>query len=203
SPWEFDLIVENIDIEEKFIGLREILYKPKNKLTSFNYGIIDLNDQNIQIELGTSTGMEKLADSLNSIKINYKNLDEDVLYLKRNLPEGWYNSNIVTPIFDDCMAKLMEFVLSGNYLQDFFYALILYFNQLLWPLFLNSGEITSKIQKATIKNPKKRKKYNGIMSLTNSIEFIYIETATTTDASKQIKDLSKLYEAISIMFRQL
>ncbi|CAJ0764839.1 191_t:CDS:2, partial [Entrophospora sp. SA101] len=83
SPWEFDLIVENIDIEEKFIGLREILYKPKNKLTSFNYGIIDLNDQNIQIELGTSTGMEKLADSLNSIKINYKNLDEDVLYLKR------------------------------------------------------------------------------------------------------------------------
>jgi hypothetical protein len=54
SPWEFDLIVENIDIEEKFIGLRETLYKPKNKSTSFNYGIIDLNDQNIQIELGTS-----------------------------------------------------------------------------------------------------------------------------------------------------
>ncbi|CAH1770274.1 10970_t:CDS:1, partial [Entrophospora sp. SA101] len=41
------------------------------------------------------------------------------------------------------------------------------------------------------------------MSIINTIEFIYMETATITDASKTKGDLSKLHEAISIMFQEL
>jgi len=51
SPWQFDAIICEIDIEEKLIGLCEKEKKAKVK-SSLSYGIVDLNDGRIMDVLG-------------------------------------------------------------------------------------------------------------------------------------------------------
>ena len=53
SPWQFDAIICEIDIEEKLIGLFEKEKKAK-KESSLNYGVIGLNDSRIMNVLGQS-----------------------------------------------------------------------------------------------------------------------------------------------------
>lgn len=55
SPWEFDAIIYEIDIEEKIIGLWEKEKRARTK-SSLSYGIIDLNDSKIMDVLGQSVG---------------------------------------------------------------------------------------------------------------------------------------------------
>ncbi|RHZ65797.1 hypothetical protein Glove_311g39 [Diversispora epigaea] len=162
SPWQFDEIICEIDIEEKLIGLFEKEKKAKKK-SSLSYGIIDLNDSRIMNVLGQSVKFyfeEKMKkykpqrsvskETLETLKsLNVTSLWElgKALSNSSELQEGWYNSNIVAPFFDDCLASLNDYIL--------------------------------------------RRK----------IEFIYVETATTSILSKRDKDLSKLHEAIAIMFK--
>lgn len=40
-----------------------------------------------------------------------------------------------------------------------------------------------------------------MFSFNHKIEFIYIETATTSNLGKKNKDLSKLHEAVVLMFK--
>ena len=56
SPWNFDVIIENIDIEETLLDLYKKCQKtrPKTK-TLLDYGIIDLNDGDILEALGEPT----------------------------------------------------------------------------------------------------------------------------------------------------
>ncbi len=63
------------------------------------------------------------------------------------------------------------------------------------------GEVESKAQKYLSRKSSKKMKYDGILSYNN--KFIYVETATTSVTSKKEKDLSKLHEAISLMFKLL
>ncbi|CAI2190023.1 6639_t:CDS:2, partial [Funneliformis geosporum] len=53
SPWQFDAIICEIDIEEKLIGLCEKKKKAKKK-SSLSYGIVDLNDSRIMDVMGQS-----------------------------------------------------------------------------------------------------------------------------------------------------
>ncbi|CAB4408711.1 unnamed protein product [Rhizophagus irregularis] len=59
------------------------------------------------------TSLEDLGRALIEVKIDYCNLDRDIVYLRRlfekyflsfqnntDLPGGWYNSYIVAPIFE-------------------------------------------------------------------------------------------------------
>ncbi|RIA85928.1 hypothetical protein C1645_741215 [Glomus cerebriforme] len=230
SPWQFDAIICDIDIEEKLISLFEKEKKAKKK-SSLSYGIVDLNDSRIMDVLGQSvkfsvkfyfdaemkkykpqravsegaletlkclnvTSLSELGKALSSITINYENPNRDKVYLRHlfekffflfkdksilnldssELQEGWYNSNIDAPFFDDCLASLNDCI-------------------------LRRGEVASKAQKLLrIKSPK-TPKYDGVLSFTRKIEFIYVETATTSILSKRDKDLSKLHESIAIMFK--
>ncbi|CAG8631033.1 22396_t:CDS:10, partial [Racocetra persica] len=209
SPWHFDKIIGEIDIEKKIIGLCEKEKKAKIK-SSLNYGIIDLNDSRIMNVLGPSvkvyfeaemkkykpqrsvskealetlkyfnvTSLSELGKALSNITINYENPNRDtgVLNLDSSeLQEGWYNSNIVAPFFDDCLASLNDCI-------------------------LRRGEVESKAQKLLGIKSSKKPKYDGILSFNRKIEFIYVETVTTSILSKRDKDLSKLHEAIVIMFK--
>lgn len=98
------------------------------------------------------------------------NLDSSELH------EGWYNSHIVAPIFDDCLGSVDEWI-------------------------LRRGEVESCAQKYLDRKSRKRKKYDGILSFSRQFEFIYIETATTSIVSKTENDLSKLHQAITFMFK--
>ncbi|CAG8716720.1 7231_t:CDS:2, partial [Funneliformis mosseae] len=68
-------------------------------------------------------------------------------------------------------------------------------------LFEKFGEVVSKAQKLLGIKSSKILKYDGVLSFNRKIEFIYVETATTSILSKRDKDLSKLREAIAIMFK--
>ncbi|CAG8445528.1 9279_t:CDS:10, partial [Acaulospora morrowiae] len=206
SPWQFDEIICEIDIEEKLMGLFEKEKKARKK-SSLSYGIIDLNDSRIMDVLGQSvkvyfeekmnkykpqirvkrnfgnfeTSLWELGKALSSITINYENpnrdTDKGILNLDSSeLPEEWYNSNIVAPFFDDCLASLNDCI-------------------------LRRGEIASKAQKLLGNKSSKKPKYDGVLSFNRKIEFIYMETTTTSILSKRDKDLSKLHEAIAIMFK--
>lgn len=61
----------------------------------------------------------------------------------------------------------------------------------------------SFVQKLIDKKSKKKKKYDGILSFSRQFEFIYIETATTSISSKMDKDLTKLHQAVVLMFKHL
>ncbi|CAG8450000.1 15649_t:CDS:10 [Funneliformis mosseae] len=186
APWKFDAIINDIDIEQILLDLYKKCQKkrPKTK-TSLDCGIIDLNEGVILEALGESTKMyfeekiqrykprkvisedvakilkkfnvtslEDLGKVLSEVKIDYKSLDRDIVYVHRlfqkffELHEGWYNSHIVAPIFDDCLESVDEWIL-------------------------------------------RRRQF----------EFIYIETATTSILSKTEGDLSKLHQAIILMFK--
>ncbi|CAG8546896.1 4816_t:CDS:10 [Ambispora gerdemannii] len=213
SPWQFDAIICEIDIEEKLIGLCEKEKKAKVK-SSLSYGIVDLNDSRIMDVLGQPvkfyfeaemkkykpqravaedaletlkclnvTSLSELGKALSSITINYE-IQIEIQYIcviclrnySSELQEGWYNSNIVTPFFDDCLASLSNCI-------------------------LRRGEVASKAQKLLGIKSSKAPKYDGVLSFNRKIEFIYVETATTSILSKRYKDLSKLHEAIAIMFK--
>ncbi|CAG8604012.1 4961_t:CDS:2, partial [Paraglomus occultum] len=189
SPWQFDAIICEIDIEEKLMGLCEKEKRAKKK-SSLSYGIVDLNDNRIMDVLGQSvkvyfeTEMRKYNNkprravsekALETLKC--LNVDKGILNLDSSeLQEGWYNSNIVAPFFDDCLASLNDCIL--------------------W-----CGEVASKAQKLLGTKLSKTPKYDGVLSFNRKIEFIYVETATTSILSKKDKDLSKLHEAIAIMFK--
>ena len=64
---------------------------------------------------------------------------------------------------------------------------------------LNRGEV----QKLLDKKSRKKKRYDGILSFSRQFEFIYVETATTSVLSKSDKDLSKLHNAIILMFKHM
>ncbi|CAI2193402.1 2903_t:CDS:2 [Funneliformis geosporum] len=66
---------------------------------------------------------------------------------------------------------------------------------------LRRGEVISKAQKLLRNKSSKKPKYDGDLSFNRKIEFIYVETATTSILSKRDKDLSKMHEAIAIMFK--
>ncbi|CAI2192582.1 5899_t:CDS:10, partial [Funneliformis geosporum] len=68
-------------------------------------------------------------------------------------------------------------------------------------LFDKFGEVISKAQKLLRNKSSKKPKYDGDLSFNRKIEFIYVETATTSILSKRDKDLSKMHEAIAIMFK--
>ncbi len=68
---------------------------------------------------------------------------------------------------------------------------------------LNRGEVESFVQKLIDKKSRKKKKYDGILSFSRQFEFIYVETATTSILSKSDKDLSKLHNAIVLMFKHM
>ncbi|CAG8716700.1 13133_t:CDS:10, partial [Funneliformis caledonium] len=228
APWKFDAIINDIDIEQILLDLYKKCQKkrPKTK-TSLDCGIIDLNDGVILEALGESTKMyfeekiqrykprkvisedvakilkkfnvtslEDLGKVLSEVKIDYKSLDRDIVYVHRlfqkffllfqdngslnlnsfELQEGWYNSHIVAPIFDDCLESVDEWI-------------------------LRRGEVESCAQKCLDRRTRKRKKYDGILSFSRQFEFIYIETATTSILSKTEGDLSKLHQAIILMFK--
>ncbi|KAF0542809.1 hypothetical protein F8M41_004435 [Gigaspora margarita] len=217
APWNFDITINDVNIECVLKSLHERCQKtnPKTK-TSLEYGIIDLNDGIILEALGQSvilhfeknmqeykhkkalsvemrilktfnvTSLEDLGNALDKVKIDYNNLDHDIIYLRRlfeklgevemkalcksfliknqlsfqdkstinldnrDLLEGWYNSHIVAPIFDDCLKSMDECILRCR-----------------------------------------------------QFEFIYVETATTSVLSKSDKDLSKLHNAIILMFKHM
>ena len=65
------------------------------------------------------------------------------------------------------------------------------------------GKMKSFIQKLLDKKSRKKKKYDRILSFNRQFEFIYVETATTSILSKTDKDLSKLHQAIVLMFKHL
>ncbi|CAI2202105.1 10884_t:CDS:2, partial [Funneliformis geosporum] len=97
-------------------------YKPKKALSTEVMRI--LKTFNV-------TSLEDLGKALDNVKIDYNNLDRDIIYLRRlfekffllfqdkstinldnrDLPEGWYNSHIVAPIFDDCLESMDECIL--------------------------------------------------------------------------------------------
>ncbi|RIA89407.1 hypothetical protein C1645_806242 [Glomus cerebriforme] len=230
APWKFDITISNVNIECVLMSLHEKCQKTKPKTkTSLEYGIIDLNDGIILEALGQSvishfeakmqeykpkkalsvevmrilktfnvTSLEDLGKALDEVKIDYNNLDRDIIYLRRlfekffllfqdkstinldnrDLPEGWYNSHIVAPIFDDCLESMDECI-------------------------LRRGEVESFVQKLLDKKSRKKKKYDGILSFSRQFEFIYVETATTSVLSKSDKDLSKLHNAIILMFKHM
>ncbi|CAG8804319.1 26610_t:CDS:2, partial [Dentiscutata erythropus] len=68
---------------------------------------------------------------------------------------------------------------------------------------LQRGEVKSKAQKLLGIKSSKKPKYDRILSFNRKIEFIYVETATISILSKRDKDLSKLHEAIAIMFKRI
>src|SRR4051812_25446549 len=69
---------------------------------------------------------------------------------------------------------------------------------------LNRGEVKSFVQKLLDKkSSRKKKKYDGILSFSRQFEFIYVETATTSVFSKSDNDLSKLHNAIILMFKHM
>ncbi|CAG8668298.1 10341_t:CDS:10, partial [Funneliformis caledonium] len=122
--------------------------------------------------------LEDLGKALNEVKIDYNNLDRDIIYLcrlfkKLDLPESWYNSHIIAPIFDDCLESI------------------------------DKCEVKSFVQKLLDKKSRKKKRYDKILSFSKQFEFIYIETATTSILSKSDKDLSKLHNAIIPMFKHM
>ncbi|CAB5395244.1 unnamed protein product [Rhizophagus irregularis] len=230
APWKFDITISNINIEFVLMNLHEKCQKTKPKTkTPLEYGIIDLNDGIILEALGKSvishfeakmqeykpkkalsvevkrilktfnvTSLEDLGKALDAVKIDYNNLDRDIIYMRRlfekffllfqdrstinldnrDLPEGWYNSHIVAPIFDDCLESMDECI-------------------------LRRGEVESFVQKLLDKKSRKKKKYDGILSFSKQFEFIYVETATTSVPSKSDKDLSKLHNAIILMFKHM
>ncbi|CAG8833995.1 8204_t:CDS:2, partial [Gigaspora margarita] len=223
APWEFDAIIDTIDIEQVLLDLYKQCQKARPKMkTSLDCGIIDLNDGVILEALGESikmyfeekiqiykprkvisedvaktlrkfnvTSLEDLGNVLSEVKIDYNNLDRDIVYVHRlfqkfyllfqnngslnlnsfELQEGWYNSNIVAPIFDDCLESVDEWI-------------------------LRRGEVESYAQKCLDRRTRKKKKYDGILSFSRQFEFIYIETATTSILSKTEE---KLLEEISSM----
>ncbi|CAG8627094.1 10078_t:CDS:10 [Funneliformis mosseae] len=130
-------------------------YKPKKALSTEVMRI--LKTFNV-------SSLEDLGKALDDVKIDYNNLDRDIIYLRclfenykstinfdnRDLPEGWYNSHIVAPIFDDCLESIDECILRCR-----------------------------------------------------QFEFIYVETATTSVLSKSDKDLSKLHNAIILIFKHM
>ncbi|CAG8544827.1 25860_t:CDS:2, partial [Gigaspora rosea] len=226
APWNFNITISDVNIESVLTSLHERYQKTKPKTkTSLEYGIIDLNDGIILEALGQSvishfeakmqeykpkkalsvevmrtlktfnvTSLEDLGKALDEVKIDYKNLDHDIIYLRRlfekffllfqdkstinldnrDLPEGWYNSHIVAPIFDDCLESMDECI-------------------------LRRGEVESFLDKKS----RKKKKYDGILSFSRQFEFIYVETETTSVLSKSDKDLSKLHNAIILMFKHM
>ena len=70
---------------------------------------------------------------------------------------------------------------------------------------LNRGEVASKAQKYLDfqkQSKSKRSKYDGILSFSNKFEFIYVEMAPKPAiSSKKVNDLSKIYEAILLMYQ--
>ncbi|CAG8615191.1 1566_t:CDS:2 [Funneliformis mosseae] len=112
--WNFDITINNINIECVLMSLHEKLishfevkmqeYKPKKALSVEVMRI--LKTFNV-------TSLEDLEKVLDEIKIDYNNLNRDIIYLRRlfeklDLPEGWYNSHIIAPIFDDCLESIDE-----------------------------------------------------------------------------------------------
>jgi hypothetical protein len=81
--------------------------------------------------------------------------------------------------------------------------MLIFYSDFNWLLCLSSrGEVESLAQKLLDKKSWKRKKYDGILSFSRHFEFIYVETATKSILSKSDKDLSKLHNAIVLMFKQ-
>lgn len=73
---------------------------------------------------------------------------------------------------------------------------------IIYVLFLyNRGEVESFAQKFLDKKSRRKKKYDGILSFSRQFEFIYVETTTKSIHSKTDKDLSKLHNAIVLMFK--
>ncbi|CAG8487196.1 10197_t:CDS:2 [Funneliformis mosseae] len=214
APWKYNLIINNIDIEQILQNIYKKCQKtrPKTK-TSLDYGIIDLNDGVVLEGLGKSiklyfeariqdykpkkniskeianclkkfnvTSLKDLGKALSEVHIDYDNLDRDIFYLHRlfqkfsELQEGWYNSHIVAPIFDECLESVDEWI-------------------------LRRGEVENYAQKFLDRTSRKRKKYDGILSFSRQFEFIYVETTTTSILSKTENDLSKLHQAIILMFK--
>ncbi|CAG8591883.1 5839_t:CDS:10 [Paraglomus occultum] len=230
APWKFDITINNVKIERVLRNLHEKCQKTKPKTkTSLEYGIIDLNNSIILEALGQSvishfetkmqgykpkkalsvevrrilktfnvTSLEDLGKALDKVKIDHNNLDRDIIYLyrlfqkffllfqdkatinldNRDLPEGWYNSHIVAPIFDDCLESMDQCI-------------------------LRRSEVESFVQKLLDKKSRKKRKYDGILSFSRQFEFIYVETAATSVLSKSDKDLSKLHNAIILMFKHM
>ncbi|CAG8521700.1 9750_t:CDS:2 [Racocetra persica] len=62
---------------------------------------------------------QKLGKTLSNNTINYENSNRDTVYLHKGvlnldsseLQEGWYNSTIVAPFFDDCLALFNDCIL--------------------------------------------------------------------------------------------
>ncbi|RIB10071.1 hypothetical protein C2G38_2043802 [Gigaspora rosea] len=185
SPWRFDIIINDVNIKHVLLDLYEKCQKTRPKIkTSFEYGIINLNDGIISralsqlvmsyfemkmqeykpkkvlsvevvkmLKLFNVTSLEDLRRALTEAKIDYCNLDRDIVYLHR--------------------------------------------------LFEKLGEVESFVQKLLDKKSRKKKKYDGILSFSRQFEFIYVETATTSVHSKADKDLSKLHQAIILMYKHL
>ncbi|GES74901.1 hypothetical protein RCL_jg10454.t1 [Rhizophagus clarus] len=72
-----------------------------------------------------------------------------------------------------------------------------------WMNVFSDGEVESFVQKLLDKKSRKKKKYDGISSFSRQFEFIYVETATTSVHLKSDKDLSKLHNAIILMFKHM
>ena len=70
-------MIEDINIEEKFIELSQKIYKPRKPL-SINYGIIDLNDENIQTTFGPLV-KNYFEEVLNQYKPKKSNIKTDLL----------------------------------------------------------------------------------------------------------------------------
>lgn len=70
-------------------------------------------------------------------------------------------------------------------------------------MFIGITEVKWKVvhKNALTENHGKEKKYDGILSFSRQFEFIYVETATTSIPSKTENDLSKLHQAIVLMFK--
>nr|CAG8660408.1 9827_t:CDS:2 [Entrophospora candida] len=182
--WRFNLIINNVNIEHILLEVYEKCQKTKPKTkTSLDYGIIDLNDGIILKVLGNSvtsyfevkmkdykpkkaiseeaaakalkkfnvTSIKDLGKALAKVKVDYNNLDRDIVYLHH--------------------------------------------------LFQKLDEVESLAQKLLDKKSQKRKKYDGILLFSRHFEFIYVETATKSILSKPDKDLSKLHNAIVLMFK--
>jgi len=87
---------------------------------------------------------------------------------------------------------------NANSMLFFYYALVNFFY---WLFSHNSDEVSSRAQKIFGNKSRKRPKYGGVFSFNHKIEFIYIETATTSNLGKKNHDLLKLHEAVVLMFK--
>ncbi|CAG8448693.1 3914_t:CDS:2 [Cetraspora pellucida] len=102
-PWKFNITINNVNIECVLMSLHKKCQKTKPKTTtSLKYGIINPNDRIILEALEQSvishfeakmqkykpkkalfaeTSLENLGKALDDIKIDYNNLDYDIIYL--------------------------------------------------------------------------------------------------------------------------